>query len=167
MDLKYCFSTQIRSVATSLIKNTYSGSLNDLRASPKQPQECQILVAVIVHTVSVFITKQSAMFHQPFTKMLAGSSALLVSDRSVICLWSTLLVYIYTCSLDIGQLRPAQNVHATKLLCMITCDCLVQWVQLTKKKKECLSAVKQVLNLLYPFQVCGCGWQVMWMTCDC
>ena len=95
MDLKYCFSTQIRSVATSLIKNTYSGSLNDLRASPKQPQECQILVAVIVHTVSVFITKQSAMFHQPFTKMLAGSSALLVSDRSVICLWPTLLVYIY------------------------------------------------------------------------
>ena len=167
MDLKYCFSTQIRSVATSLIKNTYSGSLNDLRASPKQPQECQILVAVIVHTVSVFITKQSAMFHQPFTKMLAGSSALLVSDRSVICLWPTLLVYIYTCSLDIGQLRPAQNVHATKLLCMITCDCLVQWVQLTKIKKECLSAVKQVLNLLYPFQVCGCGWQVMWMTCDC
>ena len=81
--MKYCLSTQIRLVATSLIKNTYSGSLNDLRASPKQPQECQILVAVVVHTVSVFFIKQSEVFHQPFTKMLTSSSALVVSDHSV------------------------------------------------------------------------------------
>ena len=75
--------TQIRSVATSLIKNTYSGSLNDLRASPNQPQECQNLVAVIVHTVSVFFTKQSEMFLQPFKKILTGSLNLVVSDQSI------------------------------------------------------------------------------------
>ena len=83
MNLKYCFPTQIRLVATSLIKNTYSGSLNDLRASPNQPQKCQNLVAVIVHTVSVFFTKQSEMFLQPFTKILTGSLTLVVSDQLI------------------------------------------------------------------------------------
>ena len=107
--MKYCLPTQIRLVAASLIKNTYSGSLNDLRASPKQPQECQILAAVIVHAVSVFITKQPAMFHQPFTKILTGSSALVVSDHSVMVLWSSPLVYIL--------LRPGSIMPAQKCVC--------------------------------------------------
>ena len=67
--------------ARSLIANEQGGPLLVLSVAPHQPPQCRTLTALVVHTTSVFFSRQKLEILYPFISMLTNPANLAVSCR--------------------------------------------------------------------------------------
>lgn len=65
--------------ARSLIANEQGGPFPLLSVTPHQPHQCRTLTALVVHTTSVFFSRQNLEILWPFISMLTNPANLAVS----------------------------------------------------------------------------------------